>query len=269
MTGALPNAADTLVDEAPAGALAEAPGPENGSRPPWPRAWLAWWRSRGVATQGTVPGAYAWAITVAPAGWSSGASAVAMSVTALGLGSLIAGPLVERKSPLAAQLVVGWGVVLSAVATWVLSPAASLESVDAARGIAGMLGWGLFAFAIASPARAPVSTLATTARASRRAGSRVFDRVVLSSAIACAVALEVPGWRMADRERGLLVRLVAVAGGLGIMTAAGAVVVGHRPRQREGASVRLPRMRPASVVWVAAGCLLMGAGAAYALWLAP
>jgi hypothetical protein len=222
-----------------------------------------------VATQGTVPGAYAWAVTVAPAGWTSGASAVAIAFTALGLGSLIAGPLVERRSPLAAQLVVGWGMVLSGVGTWVLAPAAAMDAFDAARGIAGMLGWGLFAFAIASPARTPVPALATTARPSRRAGSRLFDRAVLSSAIGCAVALQVPGWHVAGRERALLVRLVAVAGGLGIMTAAGAVVVGHRPRQADGASVRLPRMRPVSVAWVAAGCLLLGAGAAYTLWLAP
>ena len=220
---------------------------------------LAWWRSRGPATQGVVPGAYAWAVTIAPVGWSTTAPPIAAIATALGFLSLVVSPVIERRAPGVARIGLGWGLVVAAVLTWGFSPEASVQAFDAVRGISGMLGWALFAFAVASPAR-PLTLSRHVEPASRKSTSRV-DSGVLFFAVSVALLLEVPGWRLVPRDRALLVRLVGIAGGLGIISVASAIAVGHHSRPRRARKVSLP-----SVFWLATACLLMGAGVAYCVW---
>jgi hypothetical protein len=86
--------------------------------------------------------------------------------------------------------------------------------------------------------------------------------------LAAAVALQLIGWRVADRDRMLLIRTVGIAGGLGLITAAGAAAIaGKAPADED----RVPRPRrsrlPARVVVVALlACILVGVGTVYELW---
>lgn len=234
----------------------------------WARGGLTAWRALGPATQAVVPGVYAWAVTIAPVGWSRGASVVAGAAVAVGIASLVAGPLAERRWPTVARMVIGWGLVSSALATWAVSPEAAVDSFDATRGIAGMLGWSLFAFAIASPARQATVAVARAAVPSRHRASTALNRAVLAVGIGLAVALEVPGWRIEQRDRALLLRLVALAGGLGLVSAASAIVVGRHasPARARGPRPRSRRLQPAGALWLAVACVLIGAGATYELW---
>ena len=250
-------------------ALDEA-SPDSVRRPSGLRGWLAAWRSLGPATQAAVPGGYAWAVTVAPVGFGSGAGILPAVSATLGLASLLVGGGVVWQRPAVGRVLVGWGLVASAALTWAVAPESRVLAFDATRGIAGMLGWALFAFAIASPARqGDVSTLLVAKRATRhRTLGRNVDRAVLLAAIVSTAALEVPGWRVEQRDRALLLRLVALAGGLGLVTAAGAILVRHHTHHTlaDDKRRRRRRLRRSEVAWVATACLLVGAGVTFQLW---
>ncbi len=223
-------------------------------------AFFSWWRARGPATQGAIPGAYAWAVTVAPVGWGAASSAWAMVATAVGLALVLIAPALDGRAPALARLGLGWGLVAAAAATWTLAPAGLVDRFDAARGIAGMFGWGLFALAVASPTRPPSGVARADSPEPRKPGRR-GDMVALVVGLGLAVALQVPGWSIEARDRALFVRLAAIAGGLGLVTTASAVgtagpEVGSRRR----------RMKATDILWVAAASLLLGAGVAYQVW---
>jgi hypothetical protein len=201
---------------------------------------------------------------VASIGWTSAAPIAAVFGTAIGIVVLIAAPVVERWAPGLARVGLGWGLVASALVTWALAPEAAVNGFDAARGISGMVGWALFAFAVASPAQsanvhANVATVNALPRVPRRRG----DMVALFIGLALAVALQIPGWRVEPRDRALLLRLVAVAGGLGLVSTAGAIAGGPNDGERRP---RRPRLRKREVFWLAAACGLLGAGMTYRLW---
>jgi len=182
--------------------------------------------------------------------------------TALGIAALVAGPIVERRWKEASRLVSGWGLVGSSIAAWSLAPEAVLGAFDAARGIAGMLGWGLFAFTVAAPARARSFAGLTVTPIEPTPSVTKLDTPVFVLGLVLAVALEVPGWRVAERDRALLLRVVALAGGIGIVTVAGLVAAAfHR--------VDAPPLRSLSaraIAWLALAVALLGAGAGYRVW---
>lgn len=235
----------------------------------WAERGLAWWSTRGSASQALVPGGYAWAVTIAPVGAARGAGLVAGLATTVGLVALVLGPAIERRAPAASRMLVGWGLVVSAIVTWSFAPDGVVDMFDAARGIAGMFGWALFAFAIASPARQTAALIATPSTLDAEpVRTRHVDRAVLLLAVGLTVALEVPGWRTEQRDRALLLRLVALAGGLGLVTTASAILARyHAPLadERPAAAPRR-RLRATDAAWVATACVLVGAGATYELW---
>jgi len=231
--------------------------------------WLDWWRSRGGATQGVVPGAYAWAVTVAPLGFAHGSSLVAECAAGVALATLALGPLLERRSSDFARLAVGWGFVLSAVATWIAAPDAAVGSFDAVRGVAGMFGWGLFAFVIASPARRSSDAAVTTTPLVARTSRRLPHTPLLVLGVALAAAVQIPGWHAEPRERALLVRLVALAAGLGLISVASAIATGRSKAPEDEPPRQMSHLPPGLVAWIAASCLLLGAGLAFSMWNRP
>jgi hypothetical protein len=188
---------------------------------------------------------------------------VAIAATTVGLLLLLSGPLLERRAPAIARVGLGWGLVLCAAATWASAPEASVDAFDAARGISGMLGWALFAFAAASPVGAPIP--AKTGKAPPRRRPARADLPAILAAVALALALEVPGWHAAPRDRALLLRLTAIAGGLGLVATASAIVGAEAVRDRRASKA----LRVRDVAWVAAACMLVGAGVTYELWQKP
>jgi hypothetical protein len=216
-----------------------------------PRALLERLSETGSAAQATIPGLYAWAVTVAPAAWGRGGSLLAKLIALLGLVFLVGGVLVELRRPRGWGRHVAtwgsvWGLVGTSVAVWALSPAALLPArLDAPRGIAGMIGWALFAFASAAPAlpRDPdLSRVAQGAPLRPRAHVPGGDAAFIVVGMAVALALQAIGWHVAVPERALLVRLVALASGLAVIGAATQLALArHARRTRPSRQVRTRR----------------------------
>lgn len=214
----------------------------------------------GAGAQASVPGVYAWGVTVAPAAWSHGASFVAKVAAGAAIAALATGVAGEARWGTRARLASLWAFVVSSALAWSAAPEALAPlRIDAPRGVAGMLGWALFAFASAAPAlrgrreqgRVVIDedSLAPRKRLSR--GDATY--VVVGAAI--AAALQLVGWRAATAERALLVRFVTVAAGLAIVGAATDVALArHFPRAPRSSRRRL---RGATSMLVAAALLAL------------
>lgn len=220
----------------------------------------------GPAAQASVPGLYAWALTVAPAAWSRGATWQPKATALLGLLSLLGSVAVERRWA-AARYVGVWGLVLSGSLTWMLAPAAlSPLHFDVARGVAGMLGWALFAFASAAPALRrsayPDARLGDEGPLRPRTELKRGDGLYILGGALVALALQTVGWRVNVPERALLVRVVSLAAGLAIVAAVTSVALARHGRppqrlsEREARRLRRDKLR-AAAPWLV-GLVMLG-----------
>lgn len=229
-------------------------------------SWLDWWRAQGATSQALVPGLYAWAVTVEPVAWSREATLGPRLLAALAVASLCLGPLLEQTSPDRIRMASGWGTVMFSIGAWVLAPQGSFAAFDTARGLAGMIGWALYAFASASPARQAAAGSASLGPSLRpRASASGIDAAILVLGLALAVTLQVLGWKGGDRDRVLLLRMATLAGGLGLVTAAGAAAISRGAPLEEDRvpRPRRQRVRTTTVVWCALAVALLGFGVIY------
>lgn len=189
----------------------------------------------GSAAQAAVPGLYAWAVTVAPVITSRSSPVAAKFAGAAGLLALVAGVLLEPRMGPRARYVSVWGLVLTSAVAWMASPGALTPlRLDAPRGLAGMAGWALFAFASAAPALKPdnadddrvLDGPALRPRSVVKRGDLVFVAV----GIVAAVMLQAVGWRVVAPERALLVRAVTLAAGLAVLGAATSIALARHTR---------------------------------------
>jgi hypothetical protein len=219
----------------------------------------------GASGQIAVAGAYAWVVTVAPALWEGGAllakAAAGAAIAALLLGaaaeaaeSVGAGKTNEvRRRSGRVRVASLWAFVLASALTWLSGPAAIRPlRMDAPRGLAGMLGWSLFALAWAGPAlgepREPHRVVDEAPLEARRSLAR-GDAAYLAVGTGFALALQFVGWRVASPERALLVRLVALAAGLAFVGASTDLALArHVPRVRRRWRVRWRGARVALVL---------------------
>jgi hypothetical protein len=193
-----------------------------------------------ASAQAILTGGYAWAVTIAPAALARGAPAAAKMLAAMSviaLGSFLA----EARFGEWARRVGLWVFALGAAGVWWVAPdAVGSLRVDAVRGVAGMTGWALFALAVAAPGRqpgTPSNSPQERPRLAPRQPRAPGDAVFLSAGIVGAVALQLVGWRVASPERALLVRLMAVAGGIALVTtAANIALLRHKGRLAAQAS---------------------------------
>lgn len=193
----------------------------------------------GSVAQAAVPGLYAWAVTVAPVAWARGGGFFARAAALLGVAALLGAIALERAERWrTARLLSVWGLVATSAIVWLVGPTAAASRVDAARGISGMLGWGLFAYASAAPTyrRSPARPLFEGDELRARAGSPAGDRIYLAAAALVAIGLQVVGWYARTEERGLLVRLVTIAAAIGIVTHASQVSLARHKRGRPASS---------------------------------
>lgn len=216
--------------------------------------------ARGAPAQAAIAGGYAWAVTVAPTMWERGASMVAVGAAVVGLAALLASAAGDRLWGGRGRFAALWVFVLASALAWLSAPAALRPMrIDAPRGLVGMAGWALFALASAAPAlgdrREPGRVVEDAPLEARNRFARGDAAYPLAGA-AIALALQGVGWRIASPERALLVRLVALAAGLGIVGAAAEIALArHAPR-----APRAWRARARS----AGGALLLLAGLALA-----
>jgi hypothetical protein len=216
-----------------------------------------------ASTQASVPGLYAWALTVAPAAWSRSGSIFAKAVSLAALFALGLGILAERRLGSRGRFAAFWGFVLSCALVWIATPMAlGPLRLDGARGVAGMLGWALYAFASAAPAlrrdTLPAARVVSEAPLRPRTRIRRGDALHLAGAAVLAAALQLVGWGVAAPERAILVRFVALASGLALIGGATTIALarhGHHTRAAGGLRVR--RALPYLVLLVIAASLLL------------
>src|ERR1700736_6589362 len=97
--------------------------------------------SWGAAAQASVPGVYAWSVTVAPVAWSRGASSFARVVSVFAVAALAAGVVMESQLGWRARVASLWAFVIACALTWSASPTALAPlRIDVPRGVAGMIG---------------------------------------------------------------------------------------------------------------------------------
>jgi hypothetical protein len=179
--------------------------------------------SAGAATQVLVAGAYAWAVTVAPVVGDGSAPLLPKACAGLALAALLGGAAGERRWGARVRVPALWTFVLASALAWLSAPASLRPArIDSTGGIAGMLGWALFGLACAGPALGPPRGTerlidAAPLEARRRVGAG--DVFYVAAGLAIALALQLVGWQIASPERALLVRLVAIAGGLAVLGA--------------------------------------------------
>jgi hypothetical protein len=200
----------------------------------------------GAAAQAFVPGVYAWGVTVAPAAWSRGAPVLAKLAAVTALVALFGGVLGERLWHGWARVVSLWGFVLASALAWSAAPAAlGPLRIDSPRGVAGMIGWALFAFASAAPAlqgRREEERLVEGSELTPRKTLARGDAAYVTGGAVIAAALQLIGWRAATAERALLVRFVALAAGLAVIGAATEISLArHAARVKRSSGHRMRR----------------------------
>lgn len=208
----------------------------------------------GAAAQASVPGLYAWALTVAPAAFGRGASFYAKVAAMAGLVALGLGVSMERRWGARARHVAVWGLSLTSGLVWALVPTAlSPARLDVVRGVAGMLGWALFAFACAAPALKrdpnPGARLVDEAPMRPRMQLRRGDGAYVAGGVILAVALQGVGWQVATPERALLIRLVAVASGIAVLGTATSISLARHGR---AAAAPMRRRFRRALPWIVA-----------------
>ncbi|MCL2726559.1 MAG: hypothetical protein FWD69_19235 [Polyangiaceae bacterium] len=234
----------------------------------------------GVSAQAAIPGLYAWAITVAPAAWSRTSSSVVRVFAVIGVVALITAPILEvarlpatqaptirsRQSGSGARLWSIWGFVFSSAVVWAFAPSMhSLAKFDAVRGVFGVVGWALFAFASAGP-----SLRTSCGVTSRVAGSPLKPRselvrgdgIYVGVGVMIAFCMQIIGWDVASPERAVLVRLVTLVSGIAVISAMTDLALArHIVRVPATRRLRLRRSLP----WIVIALLVTCAGVALSL----
>jgi len=235
----------------------------------------------GPTSQPIVAGVYAWAVTVAPVGF--GRHGVhqnwpATIFATLAFGALVRGivseALLRQKEAAPDRLEQSRTLTLFSFATmslitWILdTEALSPVHLSAARGVAGMLGWALFAYACAAPVVEPVPAGARI-EAGVRARGRVErgDAIFVGAVCVLALGLQLIGWSVQSPERAILVRVTTLGAGILLLGGIGTFVAARHgahnepnPRQRIK-----PSRGPLPLGWVVALLLLVAAGILYVL----
>lgn len=173
----------------------------------------------GLSPHAFVPGIYAWAVTVAPSAALRGASSAALVGAGVSAASLFASVVSERRWGPRVRTLWLWGFVFGSALTWASTPEAlSPSHLDPVRGMAGMLGWSLFALAFAaSPSRNVDASVQEAPRFTPRVPIARQGLACVIAGTIIAAALQQPGWECKVPERALLVRLVALAGGIALV----------------------------------------------------
>jgi hypothetical protein len=233
--------------------VADAPVPAPGP--------LARLTAIGAAAQASLAGAYAWLLTVAPLAWRPGAALPTRVGAATGLAALVAGAMGERRWGARSRLASFWVFVLSSALAWSADPTGLAPSrIDGGRGVAGMLGWALFALASAAPAvdwSPAAGRVVQDGAMSERRRLASGDAAYLLVGACLAAALQFYGWSVVRAERALVVRLVGIAAGLAFIGAASeAALSRHTPRLPP---TRSARMRMVATTLVVIGLLAMSA----------
>ena len=176
-----------------------------------------------MAAPASVPGAYAWTVTVAPVVWSRpGVSVVAQASAVAGLLFLPVGTALERHFGRRIRSFYLGGFTAACAAAWVIAASGAGDPLlDDVHLAVGVLAWAVFGL---SWAAAPLKAWDALPRASASVpiAEDSWPRQVsvpAASGVLLAVALQLVVIHSKSPERALLVRLVVVAFGLVVIGA--------------------------------------------------
>jgi hypothetical protein len=225
-----------------------------------PRPLLGRLTARGASAQAAVAGGYAWAVTVAPTLWEHGEPWIATVAAVVALAALAVVAADDRVARGRGRIAALWVFVLASGLSWLSAPATLRPlRIDGPRGLAGMLGWALFALACAGPALGEprqADRVIDDAPLEPRSRFARGDMAYPAVGAAAALTLQLVGWQIANPERALLVRLVALAAGLAIIGASAEIALArHAPRAVRGWKSRL---RSASIPVLVLGLVALG-----------
>ncbi len=235
----------------------------------------------GPAAQAIVAGIYAWAVTVAPVGFGRHGGVQNWPATifaSFAFLALLRGAVAEivlaGKEDASARLAQSRTLMLfsfcaMSLITWIFDDGMLTPvHLGAARGVAGMLGWMLFAYACSAPVIEPVDSPARV-EAGARARGRVQrgDVFFVGGGAVLALALQLIGWNVSSPERAILVRVTTLGAAVLLLGGVGAFVsTRHGDRDpNPRARVRTRGQRPLPLGWVVALLLLVTAGILYVL----
>lgn len=235
----------------------------------------------GPTGQPVVAGVYAWAVTVAPVGFGKhgpdGVQNWASTIFAtLAFAALVRGAVSEArqredlKAVERSRTLTLFSFAAASLVTWICDDdALSPVRLSAVRGVAGMVGWALFAYACAAPVVEPVLEPARV-EAGARARGRIEkgDAWFVGTAVLLALALQVFGWSVDVPERAMLVRVTTLGAGVLLLGGVGSFVStrhGARPVAPLRARQRVATRLPLPLGWVVALVLLLAAGLLYVL----
>ena len=184
--------------------------------------------------------------------------------------SLVAAVVLEQRRPdetVRARAIAAWGLALTSALAWLFAPGSlSAYRVDTGSGLAGMLGWALFALACAAPMakRDDASDARIVEGPPLRPRTRLArgDLAIVSLGAVLACALQAVGWSATPVERGVLVRVTVLACGLAVLGASTSVALARHTRRVP--APRRERVKRALPWFVLAGALAI-AGVALAL----
>jgi hypothetical protein len=213
--------------------------------------------------QRVVCGGFAWAVTVAPAAFSRGASNAAGVVAVLALVAAVVGPaLVPSRRWWGRHL--GITVFLAlATGTWLLSPQAiAIERLDLVRAGIGAVGWAVYALSWGEPWRlreAPTAQedIGTTLRA--RAQLPPLAVPLAAMGVAGAFLVMTIGWRVREPSRALLAQALSIGLAVALVTAAAEIAVSRGKARFETSRSAVPKSAGRSILVLVVFALLGGA----------
>jgi hypothetical protein len=188
-----------------------------------------------VAAPASVPGACAWAVTVAPVVWGrAGVPKAAQLAAAAGLLSLAAGAALERR--LGSRIRSGYllGFTAACAVAWVSAGGPRDLLLDDVHTAAGAIAWAVFALSWAAAPLKPWDDLPRVVAGVPRTADELPRGAWVNAALGVlvAVVLQLVAVDAQSPERALLVRLVSVAGGLIIVGACTEAAVAQYRRRR-------------------------------------
>jgi hypothetical protein len=181
----------------------------------------------------------AWSITLAPAAFARGASALSTLLAGLALIAGLGGPLLVPTRPRLARHVGISAFVALSTATWLAaSPAIQPGRLDPTRAVIGALAWGVYALTWrerwhppdSEPSPDPLAPLLQA-----RATLPALSRPITALGIVLGLGYLALAWRARDADRALATQAVAVACATAIITASAVVALSRGIRQPGGA----------------------------------